>query len=105
MDPVTDDFPREEDPLTIAQIVQPQVMEEIIRRRESIHRVNEHYDNMGVRIMMWPYLCRGRLLLDRNNAGSDSDEERHAARVIHDYVVSLHTFNSSISDTTDKSDH
>ena len=32
---------------------------EMERRRISIDMMSEHYDDMGLRIMMWPHLCHG----------------------------------------------
>ena len=43
---------------------------EMERRQISIEMMNEHYDDMGVRIMMWPHLC---YVPDRDPDAEDDD--------------------------------
>ena len=43
----------------------------MIRRYLSIEMVDDAYNDMGVRIMMWPYLCPGRIYHPEDETDDD----------------------------------
>ena len=97
VDPATNDWVRERDPIpldnppTLAEMEPELVFPEVDRRSASIFKLNWHYDEIGLRIMTWAYMNHGRrpavimtpaeaTHAHRYDVETDSDEE-HPSRI------------------------